>query len=147
MHGLSCSAACRIFPNQRLHWCSLHCNMHSQHAFSTGPPGKPHHAVLSLISYASSQSSASTVLSLYFQVQSLCLSASLCLLVVHCLCLLSLSALCICHCVPQIIRVQNRKTWIFMLLAHLKIRNLNISLNASFPIFKMETVTLMLNGH
>lgn len=45
-----------------------------------------HHAILSLISYTSYQSNASMVLSLYFRFRSLCLSASLCLLVFHCLC-------------------------------------------------------------
>ena len=38
VHRLSCSAVCRIFPEQRLHWCSLHCNMESQPLDHQGSP-------------------------------------------------------------------------------------------------------------
>lgn len=63
---------------------------------------------------------------------------------------LSLCPLCLCQCVSLIIRLPHvkspgtRQTWIFILLIHLRVCDLNLSPNVSFPIIKMEIVTLTL---
>ena len=37
-HGLSCSEACGIFPDQGLNWCPLHCKVDSQPLDHQGSP-------------------------------------------------------------------------------------------------------------